>query len=95
MAFLVDYQQQLQMARMGVQPPALETIYHDDELLAGDPIFRDLRTAFSATRARPHSPSYTALSGVIFTEVNKMLQAKQDVEATAATIQRQLETILR
>ncbi len=95
MAFLVDYQQQLQMARMGVQPPALETVYHDDELLAGDPIFRDLRTAFSATRARPQSPSYTALSGVIFTEVNKMLQAKQDVEATAATIQRQLETIPR
>jgi len=95
MAFLVDYQQQLQMARMGVQLPALETVYHDAELLAEVPILRDLNTALSATRARPQSPSYAALSRVIFTEVNKMLQTKQDVEATATTIQRQLETILR
>jgi multiple sugar transport system substrate-binding protein len=94
MAFLVDYQQQLQMARMGVQLPALETVYHDVELLAGDPIFRDLRTAFSATRARPQSPSYIELSEAIFTEVNKMLRTRQDVEVTATTIQQQLETIL-
>ena len=95
MAFLVDHQQQLQMARMGAQPPALETVYHDDELLAQDPIFQDLHAALSATRPRPKSPSYAALSRVIFTEVNKMLQTEQDAAATATTIQRQLETILR
>jgi maltose-binding protein MalE len=95
MAFLVDQQQQLQHARQGGQPPALETVYHDPELLAEKPIFKDLHAAFSSTRIRPQSPAYRALSEAIYTEVHRMLQGEQDAAPTATTIQRQLETILR
>jgi multiple sugar transport system substrate-binding protein len=95
MAFLVDQQQQLQHARQGVQPPALEKVYHDPDLLVEKPLFQDLHAALSSTRARPQSPAYRALSEAIYTEVHKMLQAEQDAATTATIIQRQLETILR
>jgi multiple sugar transport system substrate-binding protein len=94
MAFLVDQQQQLQIARQGVQPPVLETVYRDAELLAEEPIFQDLHTALSNTRVRPQSPAYLALSEAIYTEVNRMLQAEQDAATTATIIQRRLEAIL-
>jgi multiple sugar transport system substrate-binding protein len=93
-AFLIDHPQQLQLARQGVHPPALEQVYRDPELLAEKPVFQDLQTTLSATRPRPQSPAYLALSEAIFSEVNKMLQAEQDAATTAAIIQRRLEAIL-
>lgn len=95
MAFLVGQRQQLQHARQGVLLPAREEVYHDPGLLDEEPIFEDLQSALSNTRARPQSPAYRALSEAIYTEVHKMLQGEQDAATTATTIQRQLETILR
>jgi ABC-type glycerol-3-phosphate transport system substrate-binding protein len=95
MAFLVDQPQQLQHARQGILPPALEKVYQDPDLLAEKPIFRDLHAALSNTRGRPQSPAYLALSETIYTEVHKMLQAEQDAATTATHIQHQLETLLR
>jgi ABC-type glycerol-3-phosphate transport system substrate-binding protein len=95
MAFLVERQQQLQHARQGVQPPALEKVYHDPDLLAENPIMADLQAALSNTRLRPQSPAYRALSEAIFGEVHKMLRGEQDAAATATLIQRRLETLLR
>jgi trehalose/maltose transport system substrate-binding protein len=94
MAFLVDREQQLHIARQSGQLPALETVYHDPELLAEQPIFQDLQTALANTRGRPQSPAYLALSEAIWAEVNKMLRAEQDAATTAAIIQRRLESIL-
>ena len=95
MAFLVQQPQQLQQARQGVQPPALEKVYHDPDLLAENPILGDLQAALANTRLRPQSPAYRPLSEAIFTEVHKMLQGEQDAATTASLIQRRLETLLR
>ena len=93
MAFLLGYEQQMEMARGGVQPPALETIYSDAGLLAEAPVFEALHTALSAARPRPQSAAYLALSEAIYSEANRMLRGEQDAEATAAAIQRRLEAI--
>jgi ABC-type glycerol-3-phosphate transport system substrate-binding protein len=91
MAFLVSYEQQVQMALQGIQPPALGTVYHDAELLAAAPVFGALKTALSVTRPRPQAVAYAELSRAIYTEVNRMLAGTQDVEATAANVQRRVQ----
>jgi multiple sugar transport system substrate-binding protein len=95
MSFLVNYEQQLQIARQGIQPPALQTVYHNAELLAQDPVFSELLTGLSASRPRPQSPAYLEISEAIYSEVNRMLQGRQDAAATAETIQRRIEEALR
>lgn len=91
MAFLVDYEQQVQLAISTDQPPALETAYDDAGLLEAEPFFDDLHAALSASRPRPRSHVYRTLSQAIYTEVNKMLSGGQDVQATTANIQRRIE----
>jgi multiple sugar transport system substrate-binding protein len=95
MAFLTGYDQQLQIAREGIQPPALETVYHDAEVLAEAPIVRDLHTALSVARPRPQSPAYLEVSEAIYTHVNKMLMGEQDVERTMDSIQNLIEAATR
>ncbi len=94
MAFLTDYAQQTQIALQGVQPPALERVYSDQDLLAADPSLHDLHAALSATRPRPQTARYSELSEAIYTEVNRMLNGRQDIETTATNIQRRLEAVL-
>jgi multiple sugar transport system substrate-binding protein len=94
MAFLAGYDQQLQIAREGIQPPALESVYHDAELLAEAPIVRALQAALSVARPRPQSPAYLEISGAIYTDVNKMLLGEQDVAQTVDHIQEQIEAAL-
>ena len=94
MAFLVGYEQQLQLARGEVLLPALETVYSDAQLLAEDPSFRDLHAALSVTRPRPQSPAYAEMSEAIYTEVNRMLLGEQDAATTAVNVQHRLEAIL-
>jgi multiple sugar transport system substrate-binding protein len=94
MAFLTGYEQQAQILLQGIQPPALEIVYSDEDLLSGDPSLRALHAALSATRPRPQTHAYTELSSAIHCEVNKMLDGKQDIETTATNIQLRLETAL-
>lgn len=93
MAFLVGYEQQVQVAWRGIQPPALETVYLDAGLLADAPAFGALHAALSATRPRPQSPVYPEISAIIYTEVHTMLRGEQSVEATATAIQRRLRAV--
>jgi multiple sugar transport system substrate-binding protein len=95
MAFLVDYDQQLQLAQRGVQPPALEAVYADAGLLVESPIFEALHAGLSATRPRPQSTAYLALSEAVYTEVHRMLLGEQDAETTSAAVQRRLEHLLQ
>jgi ABC-type glycerol-3-phosphate transport system substrate-binding protein len=94
MTFLVDYEQQAQVALHGVQPPALEKVYGDQNLLAAKPSLQALHAALSATRPRPQTARYAELSETIYTEVNRMLNGEQDIEATVTTIQHRLEILL-
>jgi multiple sugar transport system substrate-binding protein len=91
MAFLVGYEQQLQIAQQGIQPPALQTVYQDPKLLATDPVFGDLLAGLATTRPRPQSPAYLEISEAIYTEVNKMLQGEQGAAETAENVQRRTE----
>lgn len=91
MAFMVGYDQQVELAKSASQPPALEGAYHDEDLLARAPLFKTLHAAFSAARARPSVAPYVPLSEAIYTEVNRLLAGHQDVEVTAANIQRRIE----
>ncbi|HSJ58771.1 MAG TPA: ABC transporter substrate-binding protein, partial [Anaerolineae bacterium] len=74
MAFLVEYDQQAQIALGAVQPPALMEVYADEELLAQAPVLADLYQGLLTTRPRPQSPMYAGISEVIYTEVNDMLR---------------------
>jgi multiple sugar transport system substrate-binding protein len=94
MAFLVGYDQQLQLARDLGQPPALEAVYHDAELLEAAPAFADLFDALSATRPRPRTAAYREVSEAIHVPVNRMLQGEQDPDQTAQTVQAQIESAL-
>jgi multiple sugar transport system substrate-binding protein len=93
MAFLVGYEQQMDMARRGVQPPALETIYSDGALLAETPVFGALHAALSATKPRPQSAAYLELSEAIYSEVNRLLRGEQDAATAAAEVQRRLTAL--
>jgi multiple sugar transport system substrate-binding protein len=95
MAFLVGYDQQAQLALEGVQPPALEAVYRDGQLLEAVPSLHALSAALSVTRPRPQTASYPELSSIIYEEVHKMLSGAQDVETTAETVQRRLTEILQ
>jgi multiple sugar transport system substrate-binding protein len=91
MAFMVGYDQQVELAKSASQPPALQAAYHDENLLASAPLFETLHAVFSAARARPSVAPYVSLSEAIYTEVNRLLAGEQDVDATAANIQRRIE----
>ncbi len=93
MAFLVGEEQQAQLALQSVQPPALEAVYDDADLLTAKPVLADLHAALQTTRSRPRSRDYDRLSEVIYGEVHKLLLGEQGVETTAARIQRGLEAI--
>lgn len=94
MTFLTDYAQQAQVALEGVQPPALQGVYTDQDLLAADPSLQVLHKALSATRPRPQAAEYSKLSEMIYTEVNRMLDGQQDIELTVTNIQHSLEVLL-
>ena len=94
MTFLTDYEQQAQIALQGVQPPALEGVYGDHDLLAADPSLQQLHAALSASRPRPQTARYAELSEAIYMEVNRMLNGKQDSETTVTNIQLSLEAVL-
>lgn len=94
MAFLVGYEQQLQIAQQGIQPPALQTVYQDPKLLATDPVFEDLLAGLSNSRPRPQSPAYLEISEAIYTEVNRMLQGKQGAAETAENVQYRTESAI-
>lgn len=95
MAFLAGHQQQLQLGREGVQPPARATVYRDEELLQARPVLRSFHNAVSLAQPRPQSPAYPAISEAIYTGVNALLRGKQDVAATAAAVQAQIEAALQ
>ena len=94
MAFLVNHEQQVQIALEGIQPPALAAVYHDPDLLAAKPSFEALYAALSAARPRPQAIDYDNLSEIIYGQVHRMLIGEQDVETTVANVQRRLETLL-
>lgn len=95
MAFLAGHEQQVQLGRQGVQPPARATAYRDEDLLQARPALGSFYDAVSAARPRPLSPSYPAISEAIYTEVNALLRGEQDAAATAAAVQAQIEAILQ
>ncbi len=94
MVYLVEHEQQVEWAKETSQPPALETTYADDELLAARPVFASLHAALRAAEPRPRTVAYPAVSEAIYSGVNEMLRGQQDAAETAAAIQRRLEEIL-
>jgi ABC-type glycerol-3-phosphate transport system substrate-binding protein len=95
MAFLVEHEQQAGLAEGMGTPPALEAVYHDADLLRSDPFWENLHAALMASRPRPQSEVYPTLSEAIYTEVHRMLTGDQDVDTTAAHIQRRIEAIVQ
>jgi multiple sugar transport system substrate-binding protein len=93
-AFLAGHEQQIQLGREGVQPPARATAYRDEELLQARPVLASFYDAVSLARPRPQSPAYPAISQAIYTEVNALLRGEQDAATTAAAVQVRLEAIL-
>jgi multiple sugar transport system substrate-binding protein len=94
MAFLVGHEQQAQLGRQGIQPPALETVYRDEALLEDRPALRSFYDAVAVARPRPLSPLYPAISEAIYTQVNALLRGQQDAAAAAAAVQNQIEALL-
>lgn len=93
MAFLASYESQVEMALLAGQPPALEAAYHDANLLSRRQDWEIVGAAFSAARARPPAANYAQISEVIYTEVNSMLQCRQDAETAVGNIQAGLEAL--
>jgi multiple sugar transport system substrate-binding protein len=95
MAFLVDYEQQRQLAMDAGQMPALKAVYEDRGLLTSNPVYEIIHRSLSATRPRPAIAWYSEFSEVIHTEVNSLLQGGQSVEDTVSGVQDRLELIQR
>jgi multiple sugar transport system substrate-binding protein len=95
MAFLVGYDQQVQLALAAGPFPAVETVYRDPALGDDAPFYAALEAALSDARPRPRSVAYQDLSAAIYGEVNKMLAGEQDVAATAANAQRGIESAVQ
>lgn len=94
MAFLAGHEQQVQLGRQGIQPPARETAYRDAELLEERPALRSFYEAVAVARPRPRSPVYPAISNAMSAQVNALLRGEQDVEATAGAVQAQIKAAL-
>jgi multiple sugar transport system substrate-binding protein len=94
MAFLAGHEQQVELGREGSQPPARVSAYGDEALLEARPILRSFHNAVVLARPRPQSASYPAISEAIYIQVNALLRGEQDVAATAAAAQAQIEALL-
>jgi multiple sugar transport system substrate-binding protein len=94
MAYLVDYERQLEAAERGIHAPTVDAVYADADLLASAPYYADLHAALSEARPRPQAPAYAEISNAIFTEVNLMLKGEQDAATTASMVQGRMEEIL-
>jgi multiple sugar transport system substrate-binding protein len=94
MRFLVDHDQQLQVALELGRPSALETIYEDGNLIEARPFLIALRPALDLARPRPRMPAYAQVSEAVYEEVNRLLTGEQGVEETALNAQRRIEAVL-
>ncbi len=95
MAFLAGHEQQLQLGRQGIQPPARVTVYRDAGLMEARPALRSFHESVSVAQPRPESPIYPGISEAIYSQVNALLRGEQDAAATAAKVQAQIEALLR
>lgn len=95
MAFLAGHEQQAQRARVAGLAPTLRSVYEDAEMQADQPVLKSLYLALLNASLPPRTDSPGELSEIIYSEVNKMLRGAQDVETTAATIQRQMDDLNR
>ncbi len=93
MAFLVGYEQQVQLARQTGQRPTLAAAYRH-QALAGDPFFSSLSAALAVAHPRPQTAAYPQVSEAISSEVNRMLAGQQDAVTTAANVQQRIEAVL-
>lgn len=94
MAFLAAPEQQAQLARDGLLPPALAAPYQDPGLLAQNPLLGELYPALQVTRPRPQVTDYPRFSEAIYSEVHGLLEGSQDPAETARNVQARLEAIL-
>jgi len=92
--FLLDYEQQRQVALELGRPVALEVVYDDGSLIDARPFFGTLPATLRLARPRPRTAAYLQVSEAIYTEVNDLLSGRQGVEETAANVQRRIETVL-
>jgi multiple sugar transport system substrate-binding protein len=91
--FLLDYEQQRQVALELGRPVALEAVYGDGGLIDARPFFETLPATLRIARPRPRMAAYLQVSEAIYTEVNGLLSGRQGVEETAANVQRRIEAL--
>ena len=94
MQFLVDHDQQLQVATELGRPSALKSVYEDSGLGQTQPFLLALRPALDLARPRPRTAAYAQVSEAVYEEVNRLLSGEQGVDETAANVQRRVEAVL-
>ena len=92
--FLVDQEQQLEVATELGRPPALKSVYEESAVAETQPFLLALRPALDQARPRPRVADYPQVSQVVYEEVNRLLIGEQGVDETAANVQRRVEALL-
>jgi multiple sugar transport system substrate-binding protein len=92
--FLVDQDQQLEVATELGRPPALKSVYEESAVAEAQPFLLALWPALDQARPRPRVADYPQVSQVVYEEVNRLLAGEQGVDETAANVQRRVEALL-
>lgn len=77
-------------ALVASQPPTYMALYDDEEVLAANPHFANMKESLAAAMARPVSPIYTALSEIMQINISAVLLGNMTVEDAVVTMEQQM-----
>lgn len=78
----------------GSQPPLIQSLYEDEEIIEANPFFGLLSDAVKSGVARPVSPVWTELSEVMQIEISKAISGTQSVDDTVSKMETDMQTIV-
>ena len=77
-------------ALVASQLPTYMALYDDEDILAANPHFANMKESLAAAVARPVSPIYTALSEIMQINISAVLLGNMTVEDAGSTMEQQM-----
>lgn len=91
--YLSGEKAQKEMNLIAAQPPVLQSVYKDAEVLEVNPFYKDFYGIIMNGKARPMSPKYAKVSDAIQRNIHLALTGKVDVEKALNDTQSEIEEL--
>ncbi|MDR4945224.1 ABC transporter substrate-binding protein [Neobacillus cucumis] len=91
--YLSSEKAQKEFNLIAAQPPVLQSVYKDPEVLKVNPFYKDFYAIIMNGKARPMSPKYAKVSDAIQRNIHSALTGKVDVKDALDKTQKEIEEL--